>query len=142
MEWMSNISLYLMVINYSQKLQRISNNHFSIFSQRINLKKRKKLILTLRPAVMDMPVHLTVVFFAIHLEIIYSFLKVSPLQWRSGNAQNQKTEGPKFKPRSRLSTQPFGAFCGFLRNQHKYRLESHRKTHTEGAPPIVPGPTS
>ena len=35
---------------------------------------------------------------------------------------------PEFKPRSRLSTQPFGVFRGFLRNTHKYKLGSLRKT--------------
>ena len=65
-----------------------------------------------------------------------------PQQWRSGSAQNWKTGGARFKPRSRLSTQPFGVSRGFLRNSHKYGLGSLRKTPTEGNPPIVPGPTS
>ena len=36
-----------------------------------------------------------------------------PHQWLSGNAQNWKTGGAKFKPWSRLSTQAFGVFLVF-----------------------------
>ena len=63
-------------------------------------------------------------------------------QWRSGNAQKWKTGGVRFKPRSRLSTYPFGDFRSFLRSSRKYGLGCLRKTPTEGAPPVVPGPTS
>ena len=66
---------------------------------------------------------------------------VQPHQWHSGNAQNWKTGGAWFKPRSRLSTQPFGVFRGFLRNSLKYGLGSHRKTSTEGTPPTGLGPS-
>ena len=64
-----------------------------------------------------------------------------PYQWRSGNTQNWKKGGTRFKPRVRLSTQPFGVFGGFLRNSHKYFLGSLRKTLTEGIPPTDPGPS-
>ena len=64
-----------------------------------------------------------------------------PLQWRSGSAQNWKTRGSRFKPRSRLSTQPFGIFCVFLRNSRKYRLGSFRKISTQGIPLLRPSPT-
>ena len=52
----------------------------------------------------------------------------TPHQWHSGNAQNWKTGGARFKPRSRLSTWPFGVFRRFLRNPPKYGLGSLRKT--------------
>ena len=47
-----------------------------------------------------------------------------------------------FRPRSYLSTQPFGDFCSFLQNSRKYALRSLRKTSTEGTTPIGSGPTS
>ena len=65
-----------------------------------------------------------------------------PHQWRSGNAQNWKSGGTRFKPRLRLSILPFGVFRGFLRNSCEYGVGSFRKTPTEGTPPIGPGPTS
>ena len=55
-----------------------------------------------------------------------------PNQWQSGNARKWKTGGVRFKPLSRLSTQPFGVLRGFLRNSRKYGLGSLRKTPTEG----------
>ena len=66
----------------------------------------------------------------------------APHQWLSGNAQNWQTGGVRFKPRSRLSTYPFGVFRSFLRNSRNYGLRSLRKTYMEGNPPIFPGPTS
>ena len=65
-------------------------------------------------------------------------------QWHSGNAQNWKTGGARFKPRPRLSTYPFGVFRGFLRNLCKYGQGSLRNTlhgypHT---PPIGLGPSA
>ena len=65
-----------------------------------------------------------------------------PHQWRSGNAQSWKTGGTRFKPQSRLSTQPFGVFRGFLQNLRKCGLGSFRKIPMEGISPIVPGPTN
>ena len=55
--------------------------------------------------------------------------------------QSWKTGSARFYPRSRLSTQPFGVFRGFLRNSRKYGLGSFRKTPTEGIPPIGLGPS-
>ena len=66
----------------------------------------------------------------------------TPHQWRRGNAQNWKTGGARFKPRSPLSTEPFGDFRGFLRNSCKYGLGSLRKTPMEGTPSIGLSPTS
>ena len=57
-------------------------------------------------------------------------------------AQNWKKEGAGFDSRSRLSTQPFGVFRGFLRNSRKCGLGSLIKTPTEGIPSIVPDLTS
>ena len=41
-------------------------------------------------------------------------------------------DGARFKPRSRLSTQPFGVFRGFLRNSRKYELGPFRQTPQGG----------
>ena len=71
---------------------------------------------------------------------IFWIQKLQPHQWHSGNAQNRKTGGARFKPLSRLSTYPFGVFRGFLQKSRKYGLGSLRKTPTEGIPPIGLGP--
>ena len=55
-------------------------------------------------------------------------IRTLPRQWQSVNAQNWKMGGDRFKPRSHLSTQPFGVFRGFLRNSRKHGLGSLRKT--------------
>ena len=65
-----------------------------------------------------------------------------PNQWQSGNARNWKTGDARFKSRSRLSTQPFGVFRGFLRNSRKSGLGSFRKTPTDCTPRIGPGLTN
>ena len=73
---------------------------------------------------------------------ILIFITHSPHQWLSGNAQNWKIGGARFKSLSQLSTQPFGVFQGFLRNSHKNGLGSIRKTPTEVTSPLDRGPIS
>ena len=83
------------------------------------------------------PVH------ALKITCIYLYPKHEfPNQWQSGNARNLKMGGARFKPQSRLSTQPFRVFRGFLRNSHKYGLGSLKKITKEGTPPTCPGPTA
>ena len=51
-------------------------------------------------------------------------------------AENWQSGSARFILRSRLSTQPFGVFRGFLRNTRKYGLGFIRKTPTEGTAPF------
>ena len=62
-----------------------------------------------------------IIEFSISLLLFLSYFQhpfFKPHQWHSGKAQNWKTRGAGFKPRSRLSTQPFGVFRGFT-NQYQ-----------------------
>ena len=68
-----------------------------------------------------------------------SFLTpISPHQRWCGSSQNWQTGGTKSKPRSRLSTKPFGVFGVFLRNSRKYGLGALRKTPHGGHPTYWP----
>ena len=80
------------------------------------------------------------IYYNQQIEFLIQWLHQWLHQWLSGNAQNWKTGGARFKPRSSLSTQPFGVFRGFLRNSRKYGIGSLRKTPAEGTPPIGLGP--
>ena len=64
---------------------------------------------------------------------------LGPHQWRSGNTQNWKTGGARFKPQSRLSIQPFGDLSGFLQNSRKQGLGSLRKAPMQDILPVCLG---
>ena len=78
----------------------------------------------------------------VHCFMSKNHFNIGSRQWQSGNAQNWQIGGARFKPWSRLTTQPLGIFCDFLRNSRKYEVGSLRKTPTEGTPPKSPDPTS
>ena len=81
-------------------------------------------------------VHRMEVILRKHLSFTKDALPVAerfcPLNWQMG--------GPGFNPQSCLSIQPFGVFCGFLRNSSKYKLGYLSTTPTEDTPHIVLGP--
>ena len=73
--------------------------------------------------------------------VFLNFKVKSPTRGRAILLSKLVDGGCEFNFRSRLSTQLFGVFRGFLRNSRRCELGSLRKTATDDIPPIVPRPS-